>query len=538
MFHICGFQLGKRAPLQPTHFQRKNIKTSIQRHMTHTTFKNNLRGRLKNETWILGVCVFYFASMFLFFPFRTAFWLDHDEGIELSKAMLLLRGDHLYTSIWDDQPPVLTYLLAGVFRIFGLRINMARTLVLFLACGLIWAYLQYLRIVWGSWHAAGGALVLFLLPRFTDLSVSVMNAIPVLTFALFSLLAITYWHKQPKYRWLVLSAGFLALSVLTKLFTAFLAVIFLVGLLVEGYTHQRISFKQRAWWRPVLIWGTSFSLFLGAPALLLIGAGNFKQLYAGNLVANSLEVYRSDPVYTLVWQLRQAQPVLLLGLLGILYTLLGKRWLSLYIVAWMAIAYLLLFRHVPAWSHQQLLITIPAAILAAAAFGEGLKGSNAWLHQPKQVTWRHLIHLLSVGLFLYILLMRGPATLSTFTPHPTFQNPGITTTSAEAQSLKEIRRYASETHLFVTDLPIYAFYADLPIPPDLAVFSSKRLETGELTEAEVMTIIQQGQPELVLFGRFDFPAIRTYLRKHYRLVNEREGQYLYVLKGLTPSKTP
>jgi hypothetical protein len=506
--------------------------------MTYAESVDIPRQWVKNQTWILGICLFYFATMFLFYPFRTAFWLDHDEGIELSKAMLVLRGDHLYTSIWDDQPPVLTYLLAGVFRLFGLRINLARTLVLALACGLIWASLHYLLMVWGGWQVVGGVLMLFLLPRFTDLSVSVMNAIPVLTFALFSLLAITYWHKQPKYFWLILSAGFLALSVLTKLFTAFLAIVFLVGLVAEGYTHRRATSMRHTWWRPAFVWAISFSFFLVIAVLLLIGVGNLQQLYTGNLIANRLEVYRSDPVYSLTWQLRQAQPVLILSLLGVWYTLRRKRWLSLYIIAWMGMAYLLLFRHVPAWSHQQLLITIPAAILAAAAFGEGLKGAYVWLRQPKRVTWEDSIHLLSVGLFIYILFTRAPATLSEFSPYPTFQNPGITPTSAEAQTLKEIRRYASETHLLVTDLPIYAFSADLPIPPELAVFSSKRLETGQLTEAEVLSTIQQNQPELVLFGRFDFPTIRTYLQKQYRLINERQGGYLYVLKGLTPSKTP
>lgn len=506
--------------------------------MTHTELIDAPRRWVNNQTWILGICLFYFAAMFLFYPFRTAFWLDHDEGIELSKAMLVLRGDHLYTSIWDDQPPVLTYLLAGVFRLFGLRINLARTLVLILACGLIWASLHYLLIMWGGWHVVGGVFILLLLPRFTDLSVSVMNAIPVLTFAFFSLLMLTYWHKKKKYFWLFFSAGFLALSVLTKLFTAFLAVVFLVGLVVEGYNHRRTTYMNRTWWRPVVFWGISFSLFLVIPVLLLIGVSNLQQLYSGNLIANRLEVYRSDPVYSLAWQLRQAQPVLILSLLGVLYTLLHKRWLSLYVVAWLIMAYLLLFRHVPAWSHQQLLITIPAAILAAAAFGEGLKGAYAWLRQPKQVRWWDSIHLLSIALFLNILVTRAPATLSEFSRSPTFQNPGITPTSAEAQTLKEIRRYTTETHLLVTDLPIYAFYTDLPIPPNLAVFSSKRLETGQLTESDVLSTIQQNQPELVLFGRFDFPTIRAYLQKGYRLINERQGGFLYVRKGLMPSMTP
>ncbi len=42
----------------------------------------------------------------------------------------------------------------------------------------------------------------------------------------------------------------------------------------------------------------------------------------------------------------------------------ARRWLTLYLSAWMAPAYILLGSP-PVWDHQQVLVTIPAAMLAA-----------------------------------------------------------------------------------------------------------------------------------------------------------------------------
>ncbi len=79
----------------------------------------------------------FIAFMLLFFPFRDKFQFDGDEGINLMKAMLMLRGYPLYNQIWSDQPPLLTYLLAIVFRVFGFEVNVARLTVLLLSSVLL-----------------------------------------------------------------------------------------------------------------------------------------------------------------------------------------------------------------------------------------------------------------------------------------------------------------------------------------------------------------------------------------------------------------
>jgi len=117
-------------------------------------------------------------------------------------------------------------LLTGVFKLLGEKVNAARVLVLLLSAGMLWAGSLLLWKTWGPVHALAGALLLCLLPWYLMLSVAVMVGLPSLAFAMFSLLALVYWHLRRQTLFLILSGLILALSVHTKVFTGFLAPVF------------------------------------------------------------------------------------------------------------------------------------------------------------------------------------------------------------------------------------------------------------------------------------------------------------------------
>ena len=495
-------------------------------------FKNTIWG--KPQFWILLLPLIYFAGMYLFYPYRNMVWMDFDEGINLVKAQMLMHGYPLYSQIWNDQLPAFTYMLAGDFHFFGMNTNNGRFLVLLLACGLIWALTQFLGQVWGSWHALAGAVLLFLLPRFTDLSVSVMVGLPAIAFAMFSLWALLQWHRKHKYMWLMLSASVMALSVLTKIFTGFLAPVFMIGILLDEYNRSRQIKKWRQYMLPVLIWGSVFTLLVIVPALMIIKPENFFQVFQDHLTASALEKYRNDPGYHLGTQILDARSILVLAFLGLFYSLIRKNWLSFYLASWMCIAFILLARHVPVWSHQQLLITIPAAALAGVAVVEAILSLRRYFQHshPKNAPVLIFLALATLATLAYTAYARIPTTLSAFDTDPTFGTPPPKPTASEVKFLAYIRQYAPQTHWFVTDLPIYAFDTNLPVPPDLVVLSSKRVETGELSEEYIIATIQKYHPELVMFGRNKFPLVRKFLQADYQLVDERGLSALYVLKDL------
>jgi hypothetical protein len=96
--------------------------------------------------------------------------------------------------------------------------------------------------------------------------------------------------------------------------------------------------------------------------------------------------------------------------------------------------------------------------------------------------------------------------------------------------LTRIANHASETQWVVTDMPMYAFWIGAPVPPPVAVISDKRLVTGNLTEDQIITAVEEYQPEQVLIGRFELPKLNQLLDDEYRLLYSRGKRSLYLRK--------
>jgi 4-amino-4-deoxy-L-arabinose transferase-like glycosyltransferase len=477
----------------------------------------------------LALPLAFFLAMFFIFPFRQRFEFDLDEGLNVMKALLVARGYPLYSQVWSDQPPLLTYLLAGVIRGFGANIDALRTLVLLFSTVLMAAAMQYLRITWGFWHAMLGGLLVFLLPFYTSLSVAVMVGLPAIALAVVALLALEAWHRRRQERWLVLSAILLAASVLIKLFTGFLAPIFVVGLLLGE--RQGPAWSARL--RPAVVWCLVFGALTVTVVLVAVGPSNLGQLVLTHLSARQDKGFLSlAESQSISYHLRDAWAILALAAVGSLFTLLERRWTSFYLLAWAAVAYVLLSFHAPVWYHHQFLITIPAAMLAAIALGEAIR----WI--PQVLRSRPILGLRA--LLILLALAGGAATVAT-RARLTYHNfilpaylipPEAPSAGREAPFLAEMTSWANRTHWVVTDLPMYAFRVGLLVPPPLAAITDKRLASGEITEAQIIQVIETYKPEQVLLGRFDLPAVEDHVREDYRRIYQFGRKTLYLLGEL------
>ena len=52
-------------------------------------------------------------------PLASAVQIGADEGFEVAKATLYLHGHQLYSEVWNDQPPLHTWLVTQVLRHLG-----------------------------------------------------------------------------------------------------------------------------------------------------------------------------------------------------------------------------------------------------------------------------------------------------------------------------------------------------------------------------------------------------------------------------------
>jgi hypothetical protein len=382
-------------------------------------------------------------------------------------------------------------------------------------------------------------LLLVLLPYYITLSVSVMIGLPSIALAVLSLAALGMWHRRRKRGWLVFSAAALALSVLVKIITGFLAPIFIAGLLCAeifragqaGGWRRRLT--GRSWFMPALLWSLTFLGIGGILGLLMVGPANLSQLLDTHLLARQFGGEASYPgAQSIYWHLGESWAVLLLAIAGVVITIWRKNWLSLYLAAWAGTALLLLTFHEPVWYHQQLVVTVPAAMLAGIAGGEGIRRLAVSLRLRKLVTASALVAILAAAGFVYVLAERYPKVAPELSHPAYFLDRADHAPWTEQMFLVKMANHAADTRWVVTNLPMYAFRAGLPVPPSLAVMSEKRIVTGELTEAQIIAIIEEVRPEQVLLGRREFPELEAVLKEDYRLLYTRGKRQLYLRKDI------
>ncbi|MCK5317502.1 MAG: glycosyltransferase family 39 protein [Anaerolineales bacterium] len=472
------------------------------------------------------------AGMLLCFPFRYRFEFDFDEGINLIKAMMTLKGFELYSEVWSDQPPVFNAILTLWFRLLGMKVNAGRILVLGFSTLLLISAMRYLQRFWGIPHAILGMITIVTLPFYTTLSVSVMIGLPSIAFALLSFVGLARWHQNNSVYWLIFSAVFLALSVMTKIWTVILAPIFLAGIFFEkaGFLKGKANLRDSI--RPIMTWSLGFILVAGMIVLFVIRPIYVTQLVSTHLAAGETDIMQSIAAQNSINSyLDDSIALYLLSLFGVIIAIRSKAWHALYLVAWALAAYLLLLWIVPSWHHHQLLITIPAALLGSIAMGaavvdlfQRIRASRLWT--PKVLPSAAIL-LLSV----FFAFQRLPPTLERFR----FDLPNFGTFDPADQADFEIvaimRNYADQTNIVFTDRPMYAFRSGIPVHPYLAVITKKRYVTGQLSQEEIFSILIATKPEQVILSRFHILAVQEYMEIRNFIRVDSSPRSRHYLKG-------
>lgn len=496
--------------------------------------KNFLWNQSKQLLLPILIALIFFVFTFFYFPFREKLQFDTDEGLNLMRSMLVALGYPLYSEVSSDQPPLFNYILALLFRIGGPDVYRARLLVLLFSTLLVWAGAQFLQLTSGKLAAILFLPLIVMVPRYLNLSVAVMIGVPSIALAVVSMLFVTLWHQRRNNLWLILSALLLVLSVLVKLFTAFVVPIFLAGITFSEYLNRR---NENPSWRilqPALLWSASFIGVGALLGLLMVGFQNAWLIVFPPLAAPSEDVFQSGH-FSINLHLQSALPLLLLGLLGVGITLYRRKWLVLYPLAWASLAYTMLSFYAPVFYHHQLLITVPMTMIAAAGVGEGLSSLLA-LRQPSDLvrfeTGLGIVALLGL---IWVFANYGRVLDKDLLNSPSLGDSQLQATAGKLRILNLMNEYADQTHWIVTDVPMFAFRVARPVPPILATFSSKRLATGSLTEEDILKAMREYQPEQVLMARFEIPALEAYLEENYTLMFSPEFYRLFLRNDLVPA---
>jgi len=215
-----------------------------------------------------------------------------------------------------------------------------------------------------------------------------------------------------------------------------------------------------------------------------------------------------------------------------LISIYKRNWFVGYLMAWSILAYALFSFYSPVFYHHQLLITIPIAMMAAMGAGYGFLFLTRIRQVSNLVHFRTVLGIVSFIGFILVLINYEPILDKELMDRPRISDFSLKATSGKLEILDAMNEYADQTTWIMTDMPMYAFRVQKPVPPNLATFSQKRLVTGSLTEEDILSAMQQYYPEQVLMARFEIPVLEEYLNENYTLILSKEFFRLFIRNDL------
>ena len=89
-----------------------------------------------------------------------------------------------------------------------------------------------------------------------------------------------------------------------------------------------------------------------------------------------------------------------------------------------------------------------------------------------------------------------------------------------------------------SDQPIYSFYSDLPMPPQLAILSLKRFWTGDLNNARLTSELQTMRPGLILLLSTQSVQLpyQELLDREYKLVYQDGENRLFAHESISKNQ--
>ncbi len=528
---------------------REKLATEVQ---TKEFNKPLVQWGLATVVAVIGVALVVVVVGLVYSRWLSATQWDADEGIQLVQAQLMGQGYRLYSDIWLDQPPGVPLSLLAGFRVFGESVESGRLVVLLygllglaavasLAAGICVSarrdritgtYLTGFQNLSGLLNpgiaAVAAPLLMALAPNFFWLARSVSHDIPSVSLATLAVaLALIYGHTG-RARWLFLAGVFLSGGLWLKL-TAALYSAPLAAFALPGVWRAPNRVREAGRGMAALAVGL---LLVGAPFLLFFDVRGFMaQALATPLAARDVWPNRT-PEYAqwlLEYMTVENLGVTALAVVGA-WTLLRRRsYAGLVMLGWLALTALVLVNQRPLFAkHHFMLFLFPLVALAAV----GVAGVWDSLRAPRQSGAVSVAVTLAA---LALIAVRAPGQASDLGD---LIDPGPYRSLLAAADW--VKTHTTPTDIIVADPPMIAFRAGRTQIPWLAAQSSKRIETGQLTNEEaIATVAKYNPPAIVLWnGRLDrldgymawikaryVPAMREKDRVLYRRFDPAEIQH-------------
>jgi hypothetical protein len=493
------------------------------------------KAALKKPGLVLAAILAAFLLLQSCLPLSTTIKIGADEGFELAKATLCVNGYHLYTQIWNDQPPLHTFLVTQILQHVSTSVLAPRLLTVAFSVLLLAAVFVAALRVHGLGVAAFATAWVAASPGFLELSCSVMQEIPALAPAL-AALAILLTGSGGKSRVPEAAAGvLLAIALQMKL----IEIIYLpLAGLILFLGHRPAAVREtprrtrgqsaggpgptgagvKQFAGPAFVFAVALAATFGLLSLLL-GRDfwlHFQQSWAAHFAPPLTLEYGSPSEHAFDWSvLLKNWDTTPFALAGVVFCVHRRRQtpLGLVPVVWLILTLAIFGYHKPWWAYYYVHNAVPLCWCGAVGF-VGIYG----FVKRRSAGGRALFFALAAGasiwmgcrLYLEVTGIR--------------HSPQIPSSLV----LQKIQRLKPFTQFIYTDEPVYSFHSGIPLPPELGVVSLKRYWSGSLTDDRLAEVMAGTRPGLVLWrtGTTALP-FDDLLHAEYRLIYEDSERRLY-----------
>lgn len=475
-------------------------------------------------------------------PWR-AFECGPDEGMEFSKALLLLRHPEMAMNAWNDQPWFSTQVLASIFLVSGVQLWLPRLMTCLIVFGTALSLIRLMPTKSNWLHWSCSWLFLWTWPMMPHLAVSSMLELPA--FGLATIAAAILPRCPAEWRpWrFVLSGAAFAFAVGIKL----TALILLPATLVLIFRVWWVSFRrigssqneccdelQINWW-----FGPAVAIAVFAAISLLIvwraPVWDTSLLFGSHLSAGAaLEAAR----YPFAPAELLKAPGVLVGAFLAVYLLWRRRglWQVCFSVSLLTTVFFIHMLNRPWWYYYTVHFAVPFSVLGGWGVGEliflavftqkNLRGRN-----EQCITRQTATMLAGLAMSLWIGFQFGNVV-------DEFQAVAHQDPVNDKEPLKIIDRYASRVNYVFTRDNILAAHAGYLLPPELTVLAKKRFWSGSIDEETVLKIVKEYNCEiLILFTHIELNHSQwnDFVSNEYVNVWSNGTQVIFVSKRLDPT---
>ncbi len=463
-----------------------------------------------------------FIALQALLPLRTAILIGADEGFEVAKATLSLNGYKLYTDVWNDQPPLHTFLVTETLRHFSSTMLGPRLITSGFAILLLASFFVLCWLFNGSRVATIATFLLLSSPGFLLLASSCMLEIPALapTMAALCVLALSNRGTWPA----VEIVGGILFGIALEFKLISLVLLPMAALLIWCNQCHEPSSKWNVT-KSLLFLSISLALTMIAMDLIVShGAylAHFRQSWASHFGGTKTLEYGSPDDHAFDWKalLRNWDLTVpaVIGLVACARRVSGAVGVAVPLL-WLAYNLAVFGLHRPWWNYYYVHTAIPLCWCAAIGI-DAVWGKARW---PQSRLWCAALAI--YGLFAGVWMMERLFLQVQSVRH-----------SPQTYSclfLKEMERYKPQTHWLYAEEPVYSFHSGIPLPPDLAVVMSKRFWSGEFNNERLIEDLISYKPELMLLKHDSLPRpFRDLLNAEYQLIYMDGENLLYVRKSI------